>query len=115
MNEHYDPNNPPHMLWRPQVPSPYVTHQDLAPMHTKIGSLEKGQETFLTALSGYRAETLTRMDRIEALIKETQRGGEKQDKGTIALDRTGLSILAISLLMVGAAIGRPLLSFIGLN
>jgi hypothetical protein len=102
-----DYNTPPWQqqgMWRPHVPTPYVTHQDLAPMHSKIGALEKGQEAFLQALAGYRAESLTRMDRIESLIKE-QKPTDAQ-KGEVSLTVREMVIIAVALVIAGGFLGR---------
>lgn len=104
MNEQYDPYAAQQHLWRPQVPSPYVTHQDIAPMHSRIGSLEKGQESFLQALAGYRAEMLTRMDRIEALISKPPPPSENQ--GGVNLTMREMVVIAVALVLAGAILGR---------
>lgn len=102
MSDHYDPTyHGQQNLWRPQVPSPYVTHQDIAPMHSRIGSLEKGQESFLNALAGYRAEMLTRMDRIEAAVTKTP---ESRDGVTLTMRE--MVVTAVALVLAGAILGR---------
>lgn len=103
MNEQYDPYAAQQHLWRPQVPSPYVTHQDIAPMHSRIGSLEKGQESFLQALAGYRAEMLTRMDRIEALISKPP---PSENQGGVNLTMREMVVIAVALVLAGAILGR---------
>ena len=102
MNEHYDPYAD-QRLWRSQVLSPYVTHQDIAPMHTKIGSLEKGQESILQAFAGYRAEMLTRMDRIEAAVTRPQ---QEQQQGGVNLTMREMVVFAVALVLAGAILGR---------
>lgn len=93
----------PHQhLWRPVVPSPYATHQDLAPLHTKVGALEKGQESMLNALAGYRAEWLTRLDRLEALIQKSP----EPEKGNVNLTMRELVIICGALVLAGAFLGR---------
>lgn len=103
MNDQYDPYAD-QRLWRPQVPSPYVTHQDIAPMHTKIGSLEKGQESILQAFAGYRAEMLTRMDRIEAAVTRPQQ--DQQQQGGVNLTMREMVVIAVALVLAGAILGR---------
>lgn len=73
-------------------------------MHSKIGALEKGQEAFLQALAGYRAESLTRMDRIESLIKE-QKPTDAQ-KGEVSLTVREMVIIAVALVIAGGFLGR---------
>lgn len=117
MNENYDPNNPSSVLWRPHVPSPYVTHQDLAPMHKQIGSLEQGQQAIVSSYNHIRGEMLHGFDEIKAILRaqaEPQEP-EKSEPAGIKLDRTNFSIFALSMMMLGALIGRPLLTFLGVN
>lgn len=101
MNE-YDPYHQ-HAANPPRWPVPWVTHQELAPMHTKIGSLEKGQESILQAFGGYRAEILTRMDRIERLIAERP---VEEARGEVRLTWRELALIATALIVAGGFIGR---------
>jgi hypothetical protein len=50
MNEQYDPNYQHYgqQGMAPAVPTPYVTHQDMAPVHTRLGSLEQGHTLLQT-------------------------------------------------------------------
>lgn len=91
-------------MWRPHVPTPYVTHQDLAPMHSKIGSLEQGQQSVLQAYGHLRGEMLHGFDEIKAIMKE-QRPAEPQN-GEIRLSTRELVIIAIALVIAGAFLGR---------
>ena len=106
MSDEYNP--PPWQqqqgMWRPHVPTPYVTHQDLAPMHSKIGSLEQGQQSVLQAYGHLRGEMLHGFDEIKAIIKE-QRPAEPQN-GEIRLSTRELVIIAIALVIAGAFLGR---------
>ena len=105
MNEHE--HTPPWQqqgMWRPHVPTPYVTHQDLAPMHSKIGSLEQGQQSVLQAYGHLRGEMLHGFDEIKAIMKE-QRPAEPQN-GEIRLSTRELVIIAIALVLAGAFLGR---------
>lgn len=117
MNETHD-QYPHHPLWRPFVPSPYVTHQELGPLHNKVGALEKGQESILQAFAGYRAEMLTRVDRSEAAImhridaldehiSETKTVG---DKG-INMGWREFALVAAALVLAGIILDRMLPGF----
>lgn len=72
-------------------------------MHSRIGSLEKGQESFLQALAGYRAEMLTRMDRIEALIAKPP---PSENQGGVNLTMREMVVIAVALVLAGAILGR---------
>lgn len=72
-------------------------------MHTKIGSLEKGQESILQAFAGYRAEMLTRMDRIEAAVTRPQ---QEQQQGGVDLTMREMVVIAVALVLAGAILGR---------
>lgn len=116
-----DPHDqyPHHPLWRPYVPSPYVTHQDLGPLHNKVGALEKGQESILQAFAGYRAEMLTRVDRSEAAIMQRIDALEEHmseakaaagDKG-ITMGWREFALVAAALVLAGIILDRMLPSF----
>jgi hypothetical protein len=90
-------------MWRPHVPTPYVTHQDLAPMHSKIGSLEQGQQSVLQAYGHLRGEMLHGFDEIKAIMKE-QRPNETP-KGEVSLTVRELVIIAIALVIAGGFLG----------
>lgn len=92
----------PERLWRPAVPSPYVTHQDIAPMHSRLGAMEKGQESYFQALAGHRAEMLTRMDRIETLLATKP----PENQGGVTLTMREMVVMAVALVLAGAILGR---------
>lgn len=89
-------------LWSP--PSPYVTHEQLAPVHNKIGSLEKGQEHVLNTYAHLRGEMLAGFDRIEqALVPATPASKEAQG---VNLSMRELVVIAVALVLAGALLGR---------
>ena len=73
-------------------------------MHSKIGSLEQGQLSTLTAYNHLRGEMLHGFDEIKAIMKE-QRPAEPQN-GEIRLSTSELVIIAIALVIAGAFLGR---------
>lgn len=75
-------------------------------MHTKIGGLEKGQESILQAFAGYRAEMLTRMDRIEAML--TVSAQDRPGQTGVTLSMREIIVFIGALIMVGAIFGRVL-------
>lgn len=91
-------------MWRPHVPTPYVTHQDLAPMHSKIGSLEQGQQSVLQAYGHLRGEMLHGFDEVKQIIKETR--SPEQAKGEVSLTMRELVIIAAALVIAGGFLGR---------
>lgn len=93
----YDP-----YLWRPHVPSPYVTHQDIAPMHTRIGALEKGQESIISTYSHLRGEMIHSFDEIKKLIRDQ---APPQQQG-VNLSFREVVIFAGALVLVGAFLSR---------
>jgi hypothetical protein len=73
-------------------------------MHSKIGSLEQGQQSVLQAYGHLRGEMLHGFDEIKAIMKE-QRPAEPQN-GEIRLSTRELVIIAIALVIAGAFLGR---------
>ena len=73
-------------------------------MHSKIGSLEQGQQSVLQAYGHLRGEMLHGFDEIKAIMKE-QRPAEPQN-GEIRLSTRELVIIAIALVLAGAFLGR---------
>lgn len=106
MAEHQHDPNQAAQFFRPYAPSPYVTHQDIAPMHTNIGRLEQGQESILHAFAGYRAEMLTRMDRIEAMLSVKSDAPAAQSGVVLSLRE--MMVMAVALVLAGAVLGRLL-------
>mgnify|MGYP000899861097 CR=1 FL=1 len=94
---HYDGR-----LWNP--PSPFVTHEQLAPMHNKIGSLEKGQEHVLNTYAHLRGEMLAGFDRIEQALTAEKNPAEKQSG--VSLSMRELVVAAMALVIAGAFLGR---------
>lgn len=71
-------------------------------MHTKIGSLEKGQEAVMQAFAGLRAELLTRFDRIEVALKPAA----ENNSGGVNLTMREMVVIAVALVLAGAILGR---------
>lgn len=100
-----DPYQQPH-LWRPQVPSPYATHQDLAPLHGKIGALEQGQQQILSTYAHLRGEMMHGFDELKATIRATAESQTQEQRGQVNLSMRELVIIAVALVMAGAFLGR---------
>jgi hypothetical protein len=93
-------------LWQPPAPpSPYVTHADMAPVHTKIGSLEKGQEQILSTYGHLRGEMLSGFAEIRKAISDA---APAPDRGGVNLSMRELVLIAVSLVLAGAVLGRVL-------
>lgn len=90
-------------LWAP--PSPYVTHEQLAPVHNKIGSLEKGQEHVLNTYAHLRGEMLAGFDRIEQAIAAPNTPAAKEANG-VNLSMRELVVICVALVLAGALLGR---------
>ena len=90
-------------LWSP--PSPYVTHEQLAPVHNKIGSLEKGQEHVLNTYAHLRGEMLAGFDRIEQALAAPPALASKEPSG-VNLSMRELVVIAVALILAGALLGR---------
>lgn len=91
-------------LWNP--PSPYVTHAEMAPVHTEIGSLKKGQEHILNTYAHLRGEMLQGFDNIEKLLKRDQETHTREERGNVNLTMRELVIIAVALVIAGAFLGR---------
>lgn len=108
MNEQYDPNyqsQGPYSqqgMWRPPVPTPYVTHQDMAPVHTRLGSLEQGHTTLLQTYNHLRGDMITHFDKIEKIL-EAQKPSEQSG---VNLTMRELVIIAIALVLAGGILSR---------
>lgn len=102
MSEH-DQYSASHALWRPPVPpSPYVTHQDMAPVHSRMGALEQGQASIMQTYNHLRGDMLTHFDKIGKLI-EAQKPPEQSG---VNLSMRELVVIAIALVLAGAILGR---------
>lgn len=93
-------------LWRPHAPSPYATHQDLAPLHTKIGALEQGQQQILSTYAHLRGEMMHGFDELKATIRATAEAQKQETSGQVNLTMRELVIIAVALVMAGAFLGR---------
>lgn len=99
-NEYPQPQQAP--LWRPYAPSPFVTHQDMAPVHSRMGALEQGQASIMQTYNHLRGDMLTHFDKLEKLI-EAQK---PTDPGGVNLSMRELVVIAIALVLAGAILSR---------
>lgn len=107
MNEQHDPyyQRQPHYdgMWRPQVPpSPYVTHQDMAPVHSRMGALEQGQASILQTYNHLRGDMIAHFDKIEKIL-EAQKPPEQSG---VNLSMRELVVIAIALVLAGGILSR---------
>lgn len=102
MNEQYDPYAQQDRLWRPQAPSPFVTHQDMAPVHTRIGALEQGQHSIMQTYNHLRGDMITHFEKIEKAI-EAQKPA---DTGGITLTTREMVAVVVALILAGAILSR---------
>lgn len=105
MNDPHDPyhQQQPHGLWRPPVPpSPYVTHQDMAPVHSRMGALEQGQASIMQTYNHLRGDMIAHFDKIEKLI-EAQKPPEQSG---VNLSMRELIVIAIALVLAGGILAR---------
>jgi hypothetical protein len=99
----------PRMNWPSHYtpPSPFVTHQDLGPVHSRIGALEQGQVQILQTYGHLRGDMLTRFDELKGLIKSQQ----PAEQSGVNLSMRELVVIACALVLAGALLGRvPALS-----
>jgi hypothetical protein len=92
----------PQRIWRPHAPTPYVTHQDIAPLHRRVGMLEKGHQSLESYLAGMRAEMLTQFERVEKLLREQQQAPQ----GGVNLSMREIVVFVVALVLAGAVLGR---------
>lgn len=90
------------------VPAPFVTHAEMAPVHARIGGLERGQQAVLEAYGHMRGELLGRFDRLEsALTAERQTDAKRAAQQP---DTQGLNLsvreafIAVFAIMAGTAL-----------
>lgn len=105
MNEY--PNPDPRLGWPSQYtpPSPFVTHEHLAPIHNKIGSLEKGQESVLNTYAHLRGEMLAHFDRLEKLMREERNAPAPEVKGIVVSMHSAI-VAAVALVLAGIILSR---------
>lgn len=105
MNEH-DPRTWPQtpLPWQP--PSPYVTHADMAPMHTKIGSLERGQESIISSYGHLRGEMLHSFDELKAIIRASQTPAPTQESRGVTMSMHSVIVAAVALILAGIVLSR---------
>jgi hypothetical protein len=103
---------PPSSQWHP--PSPWVTHQDMATVHSKIGGLEQGQQSIIQTYAHLRGEMLRGFDEMKGILREQSEAQRKPDepdeRGTIKLNAQGVMIIIAASIALGALFGRPILS-----
>lgn len=103
MSEQHDPYYPQNQqMWRPYSPSPFVTHQDLGPVHQRIGALEQGQHSIVQTYNHLRGDMITHFDKIEKLI-EAQKPPEQSG---VNLTMRELVVIAVALVLAGALLNR---------
>lgn len=79
----------------------------MGPVHTKIGSLEKGQEHILNTYAHLRGEMLQGFENLEKLLKARGAAADaQQQSGTVNLTMRELVIIAVALVLTGALLGR---------
>ena len=99
--------------WQP--PSPYVTHQDMAPVHSRLGAVERGQQATLDAYNHLRGDMLSGFDRLAKKIDETNRVEEPRQQSGLNIPMPMLATIIAGAVLAGAALANsPLLhSFMG--
>lgn len=99
--------------WQP--PSPYVTHQDMAPVHSRLGAVERGQQATLDAYNHLRGDMLSGFDRLAKKIDETSRAEEPRQQSGLNIPMPMLATIIAGAVLAGAALANsPLLhSFMG--
>lgn len=103
MNEPHDPYaQHQQQMWRPYSPSPFVTHQDLGPVHQRIGALEQGQHSIVQTYNHLRGDMITHFDKIEKLI-EAQKPPEQSG---VNLTMRELVAIAVALVLAGGLLSR---------
>jgi hypothetical protein len=109
----YDQYQQQQGMWRPHVPTPYVTHADMAPVHQKIGNLEEGQRSSTVYIANLRAEMLTQFDRIEALLRREHEdsirdrsAAQQQEQRQITLNVREVVLFVVAFVVAGAFLGR---------
>lgn len=110
MNEPNYTSHDPRLGWPQQYtpPSPFVTHEHLAPIHNKIGSLEKGQESVLNTYAHLRGEMLAHFDRLEKLVREDRQAAASpppEAKGVI-MSMHSVIVAAVALVLAGIILSR---------
>ena len=82
-------------------PSPYVTHQDLAPVHSRIGALQEGHATLASTYNHLRGEMLTRFDKLEKMI-EAQQQPQKGVNFTVRELAALVAAIALGGILIGS-------------
>lgn len=103
MNEQIDPYAQQHQqLWRPYSPSPFVTHQDLGPVHQRIGALEQGHLQVVQTYNHLRGDMISHFEKIEKAIEATK----PVEPTGVNLSMRELVVIAIALVLAGAILSR---------
>lgn len=89
--------------WRP--PSPYVTHQDMAPVHSRLGAVERGQQATLDAYNHLRGDMLSGFDRLAAMIRQ-QHEEEREEKKQTGLPLPTLAVVIAASVLAGMAMAN---------
>lgn len=114
MNEQYDNGQNNHQygagqqypgqsgMWRPPVPTPYVTHQDMGPLHSRMGALEQGQASIMSTYNHLRGDMITHFDKIEKIL-EAQK---PQEQSGVNLTVRELVLIVVALVLAGGILSR---------
>jgi hypothetical protein len=106
MNEQHDQygyhSQQANQLWRPYAPSPFVTHQELGPVHAQIGELRQGQQSILQTYNHLRGDMITHFDKLEKLIEEAR----PAEQSGVNLSMRELVVIACALVLAGALLSR---------
>lgn len=89
-------------MWRPHAPTPYVTHQDMGPLHSRMGALEQGQASIMNTYNHLRGDMITRFDKLEKIL-EAQKPPEQSG---VNLTMRELVVIAIALVLAGGILSR---------
>lgn len=104
MNEPYEDRH----QWHPQAqwpPSPFVTHETLAPIHKQIGALEQGQQSIIQTYSHLRGEMLHGFDEMKALLRAEKVVPPPSSPG-ITLTTSQLIVFITALVLAGILLSR---------
>ena len=96
MNEDWQQQQP----YRP--PSPYVTHQEMGPIHSRLGSVERGQQATLDAYNHLRGDMLSGFDRLATMIR--QQSEEKREDVRDEKKQTGLPLPTLAVVIAGSVL-----------
>lgn len=88
--------------WQP--PSPYVTHQDMAPIHTRLGSVERGQQATLDAYNHLRGDMLSGFDRLAKKLDD--KSDDTEERKGMAITMPLLATIIAGSVLAGMALAN---------